>query len=221
MGYLKKHMPEDARAVHERIGWGKRMGFGERPGIVVIDMAYAWTDPKSDMGRDMSDAIENINRILAVARQAKPPIPRVFTVISYESKYEINPPTIKKTGNLRERYMIQGTRWTEIDARLNRQPDEILMVKKHSSCFMMTNLIEIFTFNRVDTVIITGCSTSGCVQATAYDCNALGYYCAVPEQAVSDRDPERGRFALFNIDAKYGDVVSVDETIDYLSKFKS
>lgn len=222
MAYYKEHVPPEVKAVHDRIGWGKRQGFGERPAIVVIDMAYAWTDPESEMGRDMTDAIQNINKILAVARQAKPPIPRVFTVIAYDpSGGEISPPVMKKTGNLRTKYMVQGSRWTQIDARLNMQSDEILMVKKHSSCFMMTNLIEILTFNRVDTLIITGCSTSGCVQATAYDCNALGYYASVPEGAVSDRDPVMASFALFNIDAKYGDVVSVEEVIQYLAKFKS
>ena len=108
----------------------------------------------------------------------------------------------------------------EIDPILSRQPDEFLLVKKHASCFMFTNLVEILTAAKVDTVIITGCSTSGCVLSTAIDCAAYAYHTIVVEEAVGDRDPTMGKYALLNMETRWADVVPVNKSIKYLSKFK-
>lgn len=222
MVYQEKHMPTEAKAVNERIGWGKRMGFGERPALLVIDMAKAWCDPESPMGTDMSVPLANINKVLAVARQITPVIPIIFTVMWYVSAKEASPVMMKKRGEKNRMELLRpGSKWVEIDPVLNRRPDEFLLVKKHDSCFTFTNLSELLTLDKVDTVIITGCSTSGCVMATAIDSCAHGYHTIVVEEAVGDRDPSMAAFALLNIDLKHGDLVSVDEVIKYLARFKS
>jgi len=220
MGYLWEHVSPEIKAVHEKIGWGKRMGFGERPAVLVIDMAKAWTDPYFFMGTDMSVTLKNINKVLAVARQTKPKIPIIFSTMSYDPNLkEHTTVSLKKTSEKRL-LLVHGSKWVQIDPVLNQQPDELLLVKKHASCFMFTNLIEILTGAKVDTVIITGCSTTGCVMATAIDSFGYGFHTIVVEEAVNDRDPVSAPYALLNMDTKWADVVSLDETIKYLSKFK-
>ncbi len=221
MGYLFKHLPPEEKVIHEKIGWGKRMGFGEKPALLVVDMARAWTDPESFMGTDMSETLENINKLLAIARQTKPKIPVIFTVMSYDpSGKEFTPVMLKKRSEKRVTNLIYGSKWVEIDPILNRQSDELLLVKKHNSCFMMTNLLELLIGAKVDTVIITGCTTSGCIQGTAIDAFEYGFYSIVVKEAVNDRDPLMGAYALLSMDARVSDVVSLDEAIEYLSKFK-
>ena len=219
MGYLLDHLPTERRAIHEKTGWGTPVGFGESPALLVIDMAKAWTDPKSPYGTDMSNTLANINRLLAVARETKPKIPIVFTTMSFDPNgKELMSPRIKKQKNLK--VLLHGSKWVKIDPILERKEDEFLLVKKHASSFMFTNLVELLTAGKVDTVVISGCSISGCVLATSIDSSAYAYRTIVVEEAVADRDPEMGSYALLNIATRWADIVSLDEAIKYLSRFK-
>ena len=219
--YLWEHLSPEVREAHEKIGWGGRMGFGERPAVVVIDMSLAWTDPQSPLGCDMSVTIENINKVLAVAREAKPEIPIIFTVMLYDPNLkDLSRMVAKKRPKPGGEFRFPGNRWVEIDPRLNKRAEEYLMVKKHASCFLFTNFTEMLIDSKIDTLIITGCSTSGCVNATATDSCGHGFHTIVVEEAAGDRDPVAAVHALLNIDAKFGDVVKVDETVQYLSRFR-
>ena len=96
------------------------------------------------------------------------------------------------------------------------QPNDILLVKKYASCFFGTDLVPRLNSRRIDTLIITGCTTSGCVRATAVDAVQNGFRPMVVREAVGDRSKAAHEQSLFDLNAKYADVVSLDETLHYL-----
>jgi nicotinamidase-related amidase len=109
----------------------------------------------------------------------------------------------------------------ELDPRLNRQPEELVIVKKYASGFFGTYLASTLTMKTVDTLIVTGCTTSGCVRATVMDALAHGFRPIVPLEAVGDRAQAPHEANLFDIGSKYGDVVSVSEVLEYLENLQS
>ena len=109
-----------------------------------------------------------------------------------------------------------GTPAVEIDPRLDMRPSDSLLVKKYASCFFGTDLVPRLTSQRVDTLIITGCTTSGCVRATAVDAVQNGFRPMVVREAVGDRSKASHDQSLFDLNAKYADVVSLDETLQYM-----
>ena len=111
-----------------------------------------------------------------------------------------------------------GSRWVEIDPRIAPVEGEAVLMKSAASAFFGTPLASILTAERCDTVIVSGASTSGCVRATAVDALQHGYRVLVPREAVGDRNPAAHEANLYDIDTKYGDVVSLDETVAYLEE---
>jgi nicotinamidase-related amidase len=110
-----------------------------------------------------------------------------------------------------------GTKAIEVDQRLDRHTADTLLVKKYASCFYGTDLVARLTNQRIDTLILTGCTTSGCVRATAVDACQNGYRAMVVREAVGDRSAAAHQQSLFDLNAKYADVVSLKETLEYLS----
>ena len=149
------------------------------------------------------------------------PIPAFFTVMAYDPSLKgITEVHNRKRPHL-AKVLVQGSPWLEIDPRLERQPDELLMVKEHGPCFTDTVLLRMTISNKCDTLIITGCSTSFCVMATCYDASTLGFHGIVPAEAVADRDPIMHEYMLLNLDWKVVDVEPIEEVSKYLSQFKS
>lgn len=93
-----------------------------------------------------------------------------------------------------------------------------MIVKRYASAFFGTSLASLLTAQGVDTIILTGCSTSGCVRATAVDDRQYGFCVMVPRECVGDRRPEPHEANLFDINSKYGDVVTKQDVLDYLSR---
>ena len=104
----------------------------------------------------------------------------------------------------------------KVDPRLDRRSDDSLLVKRYASCFFGTDLVPRLTSRHVDTLVITGCTTSGCVRATAVDAVQNGFRPMVVREAVGDRSVAAHEQSLFDLNAKYADVVSLDETLHYL-----
>lgn len=195
-------------------GLAGRMGFGERPAIVVIDMINAFTDLRSPLAGQLDTELKEIKRLLDVARERSVPI--IFSTVAYDPKFQEAGLWIRKIRSLD--VLVQDSEWVKVDPRLERQPNETLLIKKYASCFFGTDLASRLVSRRLDTLIITGCTTSGCVRATAVDSCSLGFHTIVPQEAVGDRAELPHWANLFDIEAKYGDVVSLDETLDYLAK---
>ena len=201
-------------ALH-RQGFGERGGFGRRPALVVIDMTLGFTDPESPLACDLEGPVAAIQKLLEAARRAE--IPVVFTTVAYRESDKLTAAAfIDKIPALLT--LEAGSRWAEIDPRIAPRETEPVLNKLFASGFYGTGLPSALTAAGVDTLIVTGASTSGCVRATVVDALQYGFRPVVPREAVGDRNPDAHEANLYDVDAKYGDVVSVEETLEYLEQ---
>ncbi len=194
-------------------GFGLKIGFGERPALIVIDMLKGFTDPAMPLGSNLDAEIEAQKPLLAAAHERR--IPVLFSTVMYHEA------DVRDAGiwGLKQRGALTLTANSEavkIDPRLDRRPDDSLLIKRYASCFFGTDLVPRLTSRQVDTLIIAGCTTSGCVRATAVDAVQNGFRPMVVREAVGDRSKAAHAQSLFDLDAKYADVVSLDETLQYL-----
>jgi maleamate amidohydrolase len=196
-------------------GFHGRAGFGTRPALVVVDVNSGFTDPDSPLVCDLDHVVEAIARLLGESRRAG--IPVVYTTVSYtEADKRTAAAFIDKVPALLT--LESGSPWVEIDPRIAPLPDEPVLNKLFASAFHGTTLASFLAANCCDSLIVTGASTSGCVRATVVDALQHGYRPIVPRDAVGDRNPAAHEANLYDIDAKYGDVVSVDEVVTYLEE---
>ncbi len=194
-------------------GFGGRGGSGSRPALAVIDMTLGFTDPDSPLACDLEEPVQNIRKLLGAARDAGVPV--IFTTVAYRESDKLTAAAfIDKVPALLA--LEDGSRWAEIDPRIAPRETEPVLNKLFASAFYGTGLPSALAAAGVDTLIVTGASTSGCVRATAVDALQYGYRPVVPREAVGDRNPQAHEANLYDIDAKYGDVVPVKETLDYL-----
>lgn len=194
-------------------GFGLRIGFGERPALMVIDMLKAFTDPDMMLGANLDNEIEAIQPLISAAHERD--IPVIFSTVIY------NDADFKDAGiwALKQKGVVTlkaGTPGIEVDPRLEFGANDTLLVKKYASCFFGTDLVPRLLAHGVDTLIITGCTTSGCVRATAVDACQTGFRPMVVREAVGDRSAAAHEQSLFDLDAKYADVVSREEALEYL-----
>ncbi len=194
---------------------GRGVGIGERPALVVVDMSVGFTDPESPLACDLEDVVDAVGQLLAAARRADVQV--VYTTVAYDEESKRRASVfIDKVPALLT--LEAGSRWVEIDPRLAPQPGEPVLRKLHASAFFETQLAELLAASERDSVIVTGASTSGCVRATAVDALQHGYPTVVPREAVGDRNPDAHAANLYDIDAKYGDVVSLEEALGRLEE---
>jgi maleamate amidohydrolase len=187
-----------------------RFGFGQRPALVVIDMAYGWTDPAYAGGSTRLDgAVEAIRRLLPAARAKGLPV--IYTTSPYRERM---PP--KTAADFSPNYRKWDERACAIDERLRPLPGEFVVFKDHASAFAGTPLVGHLVGRRVDTLLITGCSTSACVRATATDAKSYELRPVIVREAVQDRSEVAHEWTLFDIQARFADVVSLEETLTYI-----
>ncbi|AEF88794.1 N-carbamoylsarcosine amidase [Delftia sp. Cs1-4] len=199
---------------HQR-GFGLRIGFGRHPAVLVIDMIRAFTDPALMLGAELSPQIGASQQLLAAARARGVPI--FFSTVAYDdaSFKDAGVWALKQKGLTTLRV---GTPEVELDPRLHRLPGEGWLVKKYASCFFGTDLISRLVSRGVDTVLVAGCTTSGCVRASAVDALQSGFRPMVVRECVGDRSQAAHEQSLFDLQAKYADVVSLEETCRYLEQ---
>jgi maleamate amidohydrolase len=194
-------------------GFHGRSGFGRRPALVVVDVNVGFTDPASPLVCDLDEVIGAIGALLEEARTSG--IPIVYTTVSYNESDKITAQAfLAKVPALLT--LEAGSRWVEIDPRIAPRPDEPVLNKLFASAFFGTSLASMLATAGCDSVIVTGASTSGCVRATVVDALQHGYRPIVPREAVGDRNPAAHEASLYDIDAKYGDVVSVADVVEEL-----
>ena len=168
-------------------GFGERGGFGSRPALVVIDMTLGFTDPESPLACDLEEPVANIQKLLDAARRTR--IPVAFTTVAYRESDKLTAAAfIDKIPALLT--LEAGSRWAEIDPRIAPRETEPVLNKLFASGFYGTGLPSLLAAAGVDTLIVTGASTSGCVRATAVDALQYGYRPVVPREAVGDRNPD-------------------------------
>jgi nicotinamidase-related amidase len=198
---------------YQRKGLAQSVGFGQKPAVVVVDFIKSFTDPASPLGSNLDAEVEATARLLALARRKR--VPAVYTTVAYDPNFREAGVFVRKLPALK--LLVKGSEAVEVDPRLGMLPDEHLIVKSYASAFFGTALGSLLVSQSVDTVIVTGCTTSGCVRATAVDSMQHGFRTIVPRQCVGDRAEMPHEANLFDINAKYGDVVDLDEVLDYLN----
>lgn len=190
--------------------FGERVGLGDRPALVVVDLVNAFTDPAMELGSDMSDVLTETAKLLEAFRQQE--LPRYFTTVAFEESYGDAGHFVEKIPALRE--LRLGSEAAQVDDRVAPLASERVLLKKYASAFFGTDLSTELTTAGVDTLVIAGVTTSGCIRATAVDSLQHGYRTVVPADAVGDRAEGPHRANLFDIDAKYGDVVPTEAVLD-------
>lgn len=197
-------MDREAAAVYRERSIGERQSPITAPALVVVDLTYGFTDPACSLGCDADEAVTETARLLEAARAAG--VPRIFTRIAYDAAgAAIAAPFLEKMPGLAQ--CAEGSHWAEIDARIAPRDDEPVLTKRFASGFFGTDLAAFLAVNGCDGVVVTGATTSGCVRATVVDALQHGYRVLVPRTAVADRAQGPHEAALFDIDAKYGQVV--------------
>ncbi len=151
-------------------------------------------------------------KLLRLARKLGLPI--IFTTVEYDPSLKDAGLFTRKVSGLK--WLVTGSRWVELHPAMKRKKGEVLIKKKYASAFFGTDLASLLFTQGVDTVIVSGCTTSGCVRATVVDALQYGLHAIVPREAVGDRAADSHRASLFDIDMKYGDVVDLDEALSYL-----
>ncbi|KRG79611.1 isochorismatase [Stenotrophomonas ginsengisoli] len=199
-----------------------KFGFGKRPAIVNIDVQRAYTDLDAFKTAYETDPrqIEHINALSGLVRDLGGPV--VWTYVAYlESGIDAGTWGTRTNTPDSLQNIKHGSERAQFDPRADIQPADIVMHKRMASPFFETNLWSLLTFQQVDTLIITGGSTSGCVRACVIDSLSRGYRSIVPEQCVADKH-EIPHFAnLADIMLKYGDVESVDYVADQLKALRA
>lgn len=203
---------EEAREVYGRAGLGQAVTLGERPAVLVVDFSCGFTDPACTLGADLTAEVEATRRLLEAARAKGLPI--VYTTIGYEANGKDGGLWLQKVPALGD--LELGGHWVELDLRLGAREDETVIVKKGASGFFGTNLASVLVSQQVDSVILCGATTSGCIRATAIDLLQYGWPTIVPRECVGDRAQAPHEANLFDIQAKYADVVSLAEALSYL-----
>lgn len=195
-----------------------RIGFGRKAAVLSIDFIDFYTQPGAPFfGQGVVDAVEASVPLYAAARRAGLPV--IYTKVVYDEAGSEGGMFVKKVPALRA--FTADNPLANFDARVMPEAGDIVLVKHHSSAFFGTPLSTMLRVLECDTVIVTGCSTSGCVRATAVDGVSHGFRVIVPAECVGDRHPAPHEAALFDMNAKYGDVLPVADVMAHVSAHAS
>ena len=194
-----------------------RLGFGKKSAVLVIDFINAYTTEGSALyAAPVVGAVEEAGELIALAREKRVPV--IYTRVLYNKNGLDGGIFVQKVPVLLK--MVEGEPLAEIVPSLTPQAQDVVIVKQYASAFFGTSLSAMLTSMGVDTIILTGCSTSGCIRASAVDGMQYGFRVIVPRECVGDRHAAPHEANLFDIDSKYGDVVSKDVVMQYLRKLK-
>jgi nicotinamidase-related amidase len=203
--------------VYREAGIGSRVGFGQRPAVLVVDLIRGCTDKESPLPAvvDIDPVVEKTCELLRVARQMG--IPVVFTTLGpYRADMrEVGPIAVKMPGL---KVFAEHSPWSQVDPRLEMRPTEFLVWKKWQSAFFKTELQPLLTGLGVDTLIVVGCTTSGCLRATVTDGASHGLRVILPRECIGDRTREVHEANLFDLDAKNADVLTLREVLNELQR---
>ena len=193
--------------------FGQSLGWGRNPLLLVIDITRAFTEPDRPLGSDATPVVTAANKLIEAARAGKLPV--MFTRVAYENA-DLSDAGLwsKKIGSLGD--LVDGGEGVEMDKRLDVRDTDPVLTKKYASCFFGTDLASRLTSSGIDTLVICGLSTSGCIRATAVDAIQLGFRPIVVEDAVGDRWQDAHDQSLADLVAKYADLEATETVIQKL-----
>lgn len=189
----------------------KTLGLGDRPALVVIDIVNGFTDPDCPLGADADSVVTANVALMKTFHQRGLPVFLTTVIFRDEQQARVFRDRLPALNLL-----TPESHWVAFDARLPIAESDIVIEKIHASAFHGTNLCTQLAEVNADSLVVTGLTTSGCVRATAVDGLQNGYRVVVPREAVGDRDPDAHNANLYDMNAKYADVVSVDHVIAQL-----
>jgi nicotinamidase-related amidase len=217
---------EQDRIVYEHAGWHKPAGYGKRPALLIVDVIYNFVgdEPKPILesikdwryscGEVGWDGVHALEKLIAKARTKN--VPLFYTTCERRADKADNGAWNRKNYRVDDAIDIVGHKGNEIVAEVAPQPHDFTFVKKKPSAFFLTPLVSYLIDMQVDTVILTGTTTSGCIRATAVDGFSYNFYVVVPEECAWDRGEVTHKMNLHDIDAKYGDVRKLDDVLAYI-----
>jgi len=188
-----------------------QLGLAQSPALLVVDMINGFTDPDSPLGTHCPDVVAANIELLAAFRNSGRPI--FFTTVVY---YDDQQASIFRAKVPALNVLQSGSRWVAVDSRMERQVSEPLIEKQWASAFFGTDLSKQLRALAVDSLVVTGLTTSGCVRASAVDGLQNNFQVVVAREAVGDRNLDAHQANLFDLNAKYADVLGVDEIISRL-----
>ena len=218
----QSYLSEQDLAVLARGKFGRRLGFGQRPAVVVIDAQKymvgeagndaAWPSSCGEVGRN---AVTAIASVVGAAQAAG--VPCFFT------RYELDPSGTDMGVYRRKRDLLESDHWclagtvgAQLVPELVPGVGDILFAKKKPSGFHGTPLLGYLVERGIDTLIVTGGATSNCIRATVFDAASYNFRAIVPQEAVFDRIPISHAISLFDMDRQFADVVPLDQVLGYL-----
>ncbi|MFZ5706924.1 MAG: isochorismatase family protein [Pseudomonadota bacterium] len=194
--------------------FGRRVGFGDRLALIVIDMVEGYYNPDCDLYMGSDTSLLSALRVREAARAAGVPV--ILTNVVYHPLALDGGRFFEKSKPLR--YFLQGNPMAAWPKGLEPYPDELVISKQYPSAFFGTSLASTLTSMGIDGVLLAGVSTSGCVRATCVDAMSHGFRTSVIADACGDRHPAPHEANLFDMNAKYADVVSEAEVIEHLTR---
>lgn len=190
-----------------------RIGFGKKPALLIIDFQYGFTDPEyGSGGGNIANALEKTATLLTEVRSKR--IPIFYSVAAFRKDLIDGGHFVRKVKFLEN--FVFGSRYVEVDSKIQPEKEDVLICKKRQSFFAGTDLNMLLKYLAVDTVLISGCTTSGCVRATTNDALAYGYRPMVIDECVGDRSLFAHQCTLMELNAKIADVVKFEEVIQYI-----
>lgn len=206
-------MAEDLGENYKR-AYDNALGFGKRPALILIDFVQAYFEPGNMLYAEVDDALASGIRVRDAAREAG--IPIFYTNVVYQADGLDGGIFFKKAKPLVN--FIQGSPMGAWPKGLDPLPGEPVISKQYPSAFFGTSLSSTLAAKGIDSLIITGLTTSGCIRATCIDCCSYGFIPIIVEEACGDRHEDPHRANLFDMNAKYGDVVQEAAVLEYLKE---
>ena len=204
----------DERAIYRRQGFANPVGLGSHPAMLVIDFVRGFTDPAYFGGGNIGDAITRTVDLLSLARARRWPIAHTRVVFADDGS-DANVFTMKVPSLLK---LTETSELAQIVPEVAPHPGEAIFRKRHASAFFGTDLAAWLAFRRVDTLLIAGCTTSGCVRASVVDASAHNFRPTVIRDCVGDRALGPHEANLFDMGQKYADVMPLADLRTALDK---
>jgi maleamate amidohydrolase len=199
--------------------WDNRLGFGRKTALIVIDLLQGYTLKGAPLfAPGVVKAVKEMPELLKLARQKKMPV--IHTRVFYNPSDFIDGGVwIRKAPVLKS--LVPGNKYAQFCKGVEPGKGELVIVKNYASAFFGTSLAATLTAAGIDTLMITGCTTSGCIRASAVDAVQNGFRPIVVRECVGDRHDGPHEANLFDINAKYGDVIGKAEALKYIRSLKS
>ena len=189
------------------------LGLGQKPALILVDMIEGFTNPECPLGCDCPEVVAANAQLLEAFREADLPV--FFTTVVYHDDSQAR---VFRARVPALNVLTPDSHWVKVDERLAPAPGEVVVEKQWASAFRGTKIDEQLRTAGVDSLVVTGLTTSGCVRASAVDGLQYDYQVVVPREAVGDRNPEAHEANLFDLHAKYVDVWSVEDVLAYLNE---